>query len=76
MAGANRLTGSVRSRHPGSFGSKKIDKNMVDPDDEMSEEEGGELELWRLLPQLRELPEDMLRKLPVVHDVSAKQRAS
>ena len=49
---------------------------MVDPDDEMSEEEGGELEFWRLLPQMRELPEDMLRKLPVVHDVSAKQRAS
>ena len=65
MAGANRLTGSVKSRHPGSFGLKKMDKNMVDPDDEMSEEEGGDLELWRLLPQLRELPEDMLRKLPL-----------
>ena len=41
--------------------------SIADPDDEDdSEEEGGEdLELWRLLPQLRDIPESLLRKLPV-----------
>ena len=38
---------------------------MEDPDAQTSDEEGSELELWRLLPQLRDLPEAMLRKLPV-----------
>ena len=32
---------------------------------EDSEDESGNLELWRLLPQLKELPEALLRKLPV-----------
>ena len=39
---------------------------MVDHDAmEDSEEEDSELELWRLLPQLKELPETFLRKLPL-----------
>ena len=37
---------------------------MADPDEEdESEEEGDELELWKLLPQLRDLPEAILKKL-------------
>ena len=32
---------------------------------EDSEDESGDLELWRLLPQLKDLPEALLRKLPV-----------
>ena len=39
---------------------------MVDPDAmEDSEEEGSDLELWKLLPQLKELPESFLKKLPL-----------
>ena len=37
---------------------------MADPDEEdESEEEGDELKLWKLLPQLRDLPEAILKKL-------------
>ena len=39
---------------------------MVDPEAmEDSEEEGSDLELWKLLPQLKELPESFLKKLPL-----------
>ena len=39
---------------------------LEDIDGQESEEEGdGELELWKLLPQLRELPASMVRKLPM-----------
>ena len=65
MEGASRLTSSAKGRHPSSFGGKRPVEAMEDPDAQTSDEEGSELELWRLLPQLRDLPETMLRKLPV-----------
>ena len=65
MEGASRLTSNAKGRHPSSFGGKRPVEAMEDPDVQTSDEEGSELELWRLLPQLRDLPEAMLRKLPV-----------
>ena len=39
---------------------------MADPDEEEeSDVDCGKLELWKLLPQLKELPESLLRKLPI-----------
>ena len=40
-------------------------RTIADPDEEEgSDVECGELELWRLLPQLKDLPEDWIKKLP------------
>ena len=56
----------MKARHPGSFGSRNKAAMLEDIDGQESEEEGdGELELWKLLPQLRELPASMVRKLPM-----------
>ena len=39
---------------------------MVDLEDQETEEEdGAELALWKLLPQLRDIPESLLKKLPM-----------
>ena len=62
MGGANKLVNSVKGRHPGNF--KRPIEELEDPDEPSSEEEGSEFELWRLLPQLRDLPEAMLKKMP------------
>ena len=43
-----------------------VASSIADPDEEDgSEEDGGKLELWKLLPQLKELPEAWLKKLPI-----------
>ena len=56
----------MKARHPGSFGSRNKAAMLEDIDGQESEEEGdGELELWKLLPQLRELPASMVKKLPM-----------
>ena len=64
---AAAATTALKSRHSGNFTARLLASSMGDPDDcDESEEEGtGELELWRLLPQLRDLPEALLKKLPV-----------
>ena len=65
LAAAARLTGSVKSRHAGTFGGRSA-AAVVDPDGPASEDEGDpSLELWKLLPQLKDLPEALLRKLPL-----------
>ena len=65
-AAAKRLAGSMKARHPGSFGSRSKAAQLVDIDDQESEEDRDEeLELWKLLPQLRDLPEAMVKKLPM-----------
>ena len=57
----------MKKRHNTSFGSRLLSDVLQDPDaeEEDSDEEGGELQLWRLLPQLKNLPEALLKKLPV-----------
>ena len=65
-AAAKRLAGSTKARHPGSFGSRCRAAQLEDIDGQESEEEGyEELELWKLLPQLRDLPAAMVKKLPM-----------
>ena len=64
MAAAAKLTGSVKNRYASSFGGRST-AVPADPDEPVSEEEEKSLELWRLLPQLKDLPEALLRKLPI-----------
>ena len=67
-AAARKAVNSVASRHTNSFGKRSILDVIGDPDEEDGEEPsdmGGELQLWKLLPQLRELPEALIRKLPL-----------
>ena len=56
----------MKSRHPGNFGKKPPVESIEDPEEEDSDEESSEdFELWRLLPQLRDLPQSLLKKLPM-----------
>ena len=81
MAGASRLTSSVRGRHPSSFSLKRLAEHMADPDVLSSDEEGDKLQLWRLLPQLRDIPETLLKKMPMsamfqLNNALAKEKKS
>ena len=63
---AARASSQNRARNTSGFSTKLLGASLADPDSmEDSEDEGGDLELWRLLPQLKDLPEALLRKLPV-----------
>ena len=66
-ASARKTTDAIKKRHRSSFSSRLFSEAVPDPDDdgEVSEEEGAELQLWKLLPQLKELPESLLKKLPI-----------
>ena len=65
-AAAKRLADNMKARHPGNFSSKGREAQVVSMEDQESEEEmEEELQLWKLLPQLRELPESLVRKLPM-----------
>ena len=56
----------MKSRHTSNFAARVLAGSLADPDEEEdSEEEGEELELWRLLPQLKDIPESLLKKLPL-----------
>ena len=50
-----------------NFGSRLIAEAIQEPDDgeEESEDDSGEVQLWKLLPQLKEVPEHILKKLPL-----------
>ena len=65
MASAKRTTSQMKSRHGATFGSRLLADAILDPDKGESEEDSGEFQLWRLLPQLKEVPEEYLRKLPL-----------
>ena len=64
---AAKATKSLKNRHSNSFGARNLAQMMADPGegDDDSEEEGGDFELWRLLPQLKKVPEAILKKLPL-----------
>ena len=56
----------MKSRHPSNFGKKPTLESIEDLEEEDSEEDvSSDLELWKLLPQLKDLPESLLKKLPM-----------
>ena len=64
--GASKAANAVKSRHTSNFISQMVASSMPDPDEEEeSDVDCGKLELWKLLPQLKELPESLLRKLSI-----------
>ena len=63
---AAKSSSASKARNPSGFAARLLGSTIADPDSmDDSEDESGSLELWRLLPQLKELPEALLRKLPV-----------
>ena len=63
---AKKLVNSIKNRHASNFAARVAASTIADPDEEDgSDEECGELELWRLLPQLKDLPEEWIKKLPL-----------
>ena len=65
-AEASRLTASVKGRHASNFGGGGgRDTALADPGEDESEGEEDGLELWRLLPRLKDIPETLLRKIPL-----------
>ena len=67
-AAAKKAVSSVTNRHTGNLGGGRTLASLIDPDEaggSDSDEGGDDLQLWRLLPQLRELPEALLKKLPL-----------
>ena len=66
VAEASRLTASVKGRHASNFGGGGgRDTALADPGEDESEGEEDGLELWRLLPRLKDIPETLLRKIPL-----------
>ena len=67
-AAARKAVNSVASRHTNSFGKRSILDVLEDPGEDEEDEsssEGDGLLLRKLLPQLQEIPEAWLRKLPL-----------
>ena len=67
-AAAKKASLNITSRHSSSFGRRVLAASLEDPDDADTMEASGEedeFQLWKLLPQLKDLPESMLRKLPL-----------
>ena len=63
---ASKAVNSIKNRHPSNFVARVAASTIADPDEEEgSDMECGELELWRLLPQLKDLPEEWIKKLPL-----------
>ena len=63
---ATKAVNSLKSRHSSNFAARVLASSIANPDEEdESEDDSGELELWRLLPQLKDLPEAWLKKLPL-----------
>ena len=64
-AAAKKMANSQKSRHPSSLSKRKTVELLVDPDMRESDEEVEGLELWKLLPQLKDIPEHLLKKMPL-----------
>ena len=66
IAAAAKLTASTRSRTTRDSGSKRSAvQPPTDPEQDTSNRETDRLELWRLLLQLKDLPEAWVKKLPL-----------
>ena len=55
----------VTARHGGSFGSRILVDAVEDPDVAATVDNDAELQIWKLLPQLCNLPESFLGKIPL-----------
>ena len=55
----------VTARHGGSFANRILFDAVEDPDDTATVDNDPELQIWKLLPQLRNLPESFLGKIPL-----------
>ena len=65
---AKKAVSNVANCHTGNFGGGRSLASLADPDEaggSDSDEGGEDLQLWRLLPQLKEIPEALLKKLPL-----------
>ena len=51
--------------HGGSFTNRILADAVEDPDDTTTVNNDAELQIWKLLPQLRNLPESLLGKIPL-----------
>ena len=51
--------------HGGSFTNRILADAVEDPDDTTTVDNDAELQIWKLLPQLRNLPESLLGKIPL-----------
>ena len=60
------MTSSARSRAARENTSRRSSASApTDPEQEDSDMESEDLELWKLLPQLKDLPETLVKKLPI-----------
>ena len=62
---AQRAVEGVTARHGGSFANRILADGVEDPDDTTTVNNDAELQIWKLLPQLRNLPESLLGKIPL-----------
>ena len=68
-AKAHKAVSSVTKRHTNNFRRGAGILSVTDPDLEedevMASDVSEELQIWRLLPQLRSLPESLVSRLPL-----------
>ena len=63
---ATKAANLVKSRHTSNFAARILAGSLADPDEEDdTEEESDKLELFWLLPQLKDIPKSLLKKLPL-----------
>ena len=62
---AQKAVEGVTARHGGSFINRILVDAVEDPDVTPSVDSDAELQIWKLLPQLRNLPESLLGKIPL-----------
>ena len=55
----------MTARHGGSFINRILVDAVEDPDVTPPVDSDAELQIWKLLPQLRNLPESLLGKIPL-----------
>ena len=62
---AQKAVEGVTARHGGSFINRILVDAVEDPDVTPPVDSDAELQIWKLLPQLRNLPESLLGKIPL-----------
>ena len=65
---AHKAVGSITSRHGANFERRLLAGASADPDESEEEElvsSETEFQIWKLLPQLKGVPENFLEKLPL-----------
>lgn len=63
-AAASRMVNNEMLRHPSSYGIQGAVADPGEASEDETEDPARDLQVWRLLPHLRSLPEAMLKKLP------------